>query len=311
MTWVGDDSLVWGITLEADLDRPALPLLDRVAALPVPTEVASGDAMSLAGRAFSTPLRVAADGSRITIAADHHRVDGLGLLGVLGALLGQDVTSNARGLGDRPPRPFVRSAAERLREAAIAPPEPVAFTGTRRPGPDGLSTQAAAGPIGNGALVAAAISAVRRWNRAHGAPDAPLAVAVGASRRSGSAPTIEDASAYLRLRAEAELTAAEVSALLNSAAPEPGADQIPSSGGLGRLAARVSRRLGSTLLVSHLGTVRAPGVLSLAFAPVTGGRSGVSLGAVTLHGTTTLTLRSRPGTLSPTDRDDILRLITG
>ena len=55
----------------------------------------------------------------------------------------------------------------------------------------------------------------------------------------------------------------------------------------------LSRRLGSTLLVSHLGEVTAEGVTGLAFHPVTAGGSGVSLGAVTLHGSTTVTLRAR------------------
>ena len=55
----------------------------------------------------------------------------------------------------------------------------------------------------------------------------------------------------------------------------------------------LSRRLGSTLLVSHLGEVTADGATGLAFHPVTAGGTGLSLGAVGLGGSTTLTLRAR------------------
>ena len=65
-------------------------------------------------------------------------------------------------------------------------------------------------------------------------------------------------------------------------------------------------RLGSTLLVSHLGDVTCPGVAALAFAPVTGGGSGVSLGAVGHDGATTLSLRARGRTH---DADDLAELL--
>src|SRR5690606_22715834 len=52
-------------------------------------------------------------------------------------------------------------------------------------------------------------------------------------------------------------------------------------------------RLGSTMLVSHLGQVTAPGVERLAFHPVTAGGTGLSLGAVGHDGRTVLTLRGR------------------
>ena len=61
-----------------------------------------------------------------------------------------------------------------------------------------------------------------------------------------------------------------------------------------RVATRLlSRRLGSTLLVSHLGALHVPGAVGAAFHPVSGGGSGVSLGAVALDDATTLTLRAR------------------
>ena len=52
-------------------------------------------------------------------------------------------------------------------------------------------------------------------------------------------------------------------------------------------------RLGSTLLVSHLGAVTAPAASELAFYPVTAGGTGVSAGLLTHGGGTTLTLRAR------------------
>jgi hypothetical protein len=55
----------------------------------------------------------------------------------------------------------------------------------------------------------------------------------------------------------------------------------------------LARRLGSTVLVSHLGRVEAAAVTSAAFYPMAGGGSGLALGAVTVGSTTTLTLRAR------------------
>lgn len=308
--WQGDDSLVWGITLEAGLaPGAALLALQRCALLPVGAEVVPGpdvDALELAGTPFTAPVRLGTRADTLVVAADHHRVDGLGLLGVLGVLLDAPVTSAARGLADRPSRPFVRAALARLTEAALAPTAVVAPTGVRVAGADLTTELRLDGAVGSAELVVASAAAVSSWNSDHGVPGRHVAVAVGASRRPGTTPTVEDASAYLRLTDVEELDLAGVREALRTAPAEPGADQVPTSPAVARVAAWAGRRLGSTLLVSHLGDVTAPGVGALAFRPVTGGRSGISLGAVTLEDRTTLTLRARPGSHTPADLATLL-----
>ena len=67
-----------------------------------------------------------------------------------------------------------------------------------------------------------------------------------------------------------------------------------AAGGILRAATSLlAPRLGSTLLVSHLGEVETAGCDDLAFYPVTGGASGLALGAVGIGGHTTITLRAR------------------
>ena len=66
-------------------------------------------------------------------------------------------------------------------------------------------------------------------------------------------------------------------------------------------------RLGSTMLVSHLGSVTTDAATDLAFYPVTAGGAGLSLGAVTQNDSTTLTLRGRA---SRWDDDTLTGLLT-
>jgi len=136
---------------------------------------------------------------------------------------------------------------------------------------------------------------VQTWNIAHGERDDRIAVAVGASIRPGAQARPEDASAYLRLRRAERLDADAVEAVLRSRPAEPPAPAVGGSGAVARVPGWFSRRLGSTLLVSHLGELRARRLDAVEFYPVSGGRSGVSLGAATVGGRTTLTLRARGG----------------
>jgi hypothetical protein len=93
------------------------------------------------------------------------------------------------------------------------------------------------------------------------------------------------------------MSAEQVRTALAAAPVQPGGGsgrRGPMGRALGAAARLAAPRLGSTLLVSHLGTVTADDRLTgAAFYPVTGGGSGLSLGAATVRGTTTLTLRAR------------------
>ncbi len=189
-----------------------------------------------------------------------------------------------------------------MREAVVAPPATVA-PGPAPAGPDDTVGDTfvrftVPGRVGTSELVRAATAATVAHNRERDARDSRVAVAVGASRAGGAAPRVADDSALLRLRDVERLSPDALREAIRSALPEP---PPPGSAGGSRLVATVttaamgalSSRLGSTLLVSHLGEVEAPGVADLAFYPVTGGGSGVSVGAVGLRGSTVVTLRGR------------------
>lgn len=323
--WRGDDSVTWGIacvaslTVGPDPDAVATRLLTLGEAYPWlrcrPGEVITTalDLASLASRPFSAgPLRIAIPGDgRIAVAGHHHAVDGLGLLSVLGALAGTPIHSDAHGLGQRPGRPFARAAASRLREAVLAPPVVVAQRDVPRTGRDVFASATVASRPRSADLVLAAVRATVTWNRSLRRPARRIAVAVGASRRPGGAAVVpRDESAYLRIRGAETMGRDDVAAALRSLPTEP--DTPARTNGsvvMSRLAAILSRRLGSTLLVSHLGQVAGDGLEALEFYPVTGGRSGVSLGAATVAGHTTLGLRGRDGRLTAEDLTGLLELV--
>jgi hypothetical protein len=105
--------------------------------------------------------------------------------------------------------------------------------------------------------------------------------------------TLADESAYLRIHVDPSEPGGAARALAE-AEPEPkaGPQQAALAGSV--LARSLSRRLGSTALVSNLGRIQAPiGLTSVAFWPVAHGRSGVAVGAATVGNGTSLTLRAR------------------
>ena len=121
---------------------------------------------------------------------------------------------------------------------------------------------------------------------------------MGVSRTGGADLVVGEHSGWLRIRNVERLTGPEVSQAVSSAplvtSPTGVRRSRPLRDGLVSAGLRVmAPRLGSTLLVSHLGRVEATGVEDLAFFPVTGGGSGLALGAVSLSGRTLLTLRAR------------------
>lgn len=293
--WSGDHRLSWQVVLVAELDEP-----------PVADVVAGRLARLGAREQWPSPLPVTAevDGNTLRISGHHAYVDGLALLRVLEELSGTPVTARARGIGDRPPRCGpLRGDLERLVEVFVGPPARVPPTRRRRAEGDAYAAVDLAGALDTASLAEAAVRAL---------PHGPgVALAVGVSRSGGDATAIRDDSALLRLRG-AE-SAADLRSWLREAAPEP--PPVPPGHGLlarfmGLMVALAHRllwrRLGSTVLVSHLGRVDAPGVRRLRFHPVTGGGSALALGAVTLNGTTTLTLRGRA---ADHDRDGLEGLL--
>lgn len=314
-TWVNDTGISWRILLTARLQESPDParLQDRL------DEVArehgwarsdlrrSGDLEGLRtdlAAAAVEPVVVGVAGRAVVVSAHHAHVDGLGLLTLLGRLTDQEVTSTARGVADREERPggFAAAATRRLGEAALAPPASVALP--PRPGAlgDVLVERDLLGTTTTSDLVAAAAAAVVATNQRAGRRTRHLSVAVGAGRPAApdEGPAIRNRSALMRLRDLEGVDATEVRERLRSAPLEP----PPRGGGAGgRLTSAAMRllanRLGSTLLVSHLGSVTAPGVDHLAFHPVTAGRTGLSLGAVALAGTTTVSLRTRAANATP------------
>ncbi|GAB3859240.1 hypothetical protein GCM10028801_20340 [Nocardioides maradonensis] len=283
--WVGDTSIGWRILLTAELgssvDRVALAALQRRLTEPDPR-----------------PVRVEDVDGAVVISAHHSAADGLGLLELLERAGHGPARSAARGVGAQEGGSLGAGIRQRLVEALLRPPaSPVPPVRTRSAG-DVLVTTEVAGPVTPAALVYAGARAARDWQAARGARADHVAIAVGASRGArppGADPA--DDSVLLRLRDVELLDRDGVAAALRAAGPEvsPGAAATSwlagAALGLGLRALR--SRLGSTLLVSHLGEVTAPDVERLSFHPVTAGGSGLSLGAVGHRGRTTLTLRAR------------------
>lgn len=333
--WVADPRIAWRILLTAELEgAPDLAELDRrMAALydeqgwrDAPAARTAGEAAALrAGLTGDDPAPVVAGvaGSHLVVSAHHGRVDGLGLLQALAALLAGPVVSSARGVGERPTTgSAVRTALGRLGEVVARPParlRPVA-PGRRATGRDVMVHRDVPGRWRTADLVHAGARGVVDLESARGRPAHRVAVAVGGSRTPVVGERrIADRSVLLRLRGVERLDRGAVADLL-ATAPVQTPPAIGSPGPAGRALDRVTAgglrllapRLGSTLLVSHLGRVTAPpAVQRLVFHPVTAGGSGLALGAVTVAGRTgadrtTLSLRGREG---PWDSDGLERLL--
>ncbi|WGX99872.1 hypothetical protein QI633_15135 [Nocardioides sp. QY071] len=310
--WVADPRIGWRILLTASVPAPVrtVELADRLDALvraegwparpplTAPTLAHLYDALVAPSR---EPLLVGAHGRDVVVSAHHGAVDGLGLLTVLDRLGLGPATSSARGVGDRTTTGgLVTTAARRLGEVALHPPSGVSPPAVPVPTPgDVLVAAEVPGTVRAAPLVHAAARAVVRHQAARGQQARHVAIAVGAVRGQAGAG-LGDHSVLLRLRDVERLDLAGVTEALRTAPvvtpPRPAPDRPWT-----RLAARATAtglrllapRLGSTLLVSHLGEVEAPHVERLAFHPVTAGGTGLSLGAVGHRGRTVLTLRAR------------------
>jgi len=325
--WVADGSIGWRILLSATLPTPpdiaaltaALTRLYDDQHWPVRDVLVGPSSERLRHELVAAdphPLLVGVAADEVVVSAHHSAVDGLGLLEVLSRCelpgVRGEIRSSAHGIGDRPPaHGLAVGIASRLAEAALRPPArpaPSERVTPSAPG-DALVDTSVAGRRRTAEIVHAAATAISAWQRAGGGSGGHLAVAVGASRivRAPGAPLADD-SALLRLRDVERMTRDEVAAAVRSAPPEPSPHGTgTATGTLLALGMRLLRtRLGSSLLVSHLGEVSAPGVEQLVFHPVTAGGSGLSLGAVGHAGRTTLTLRARAARW---DRDGLERLL--
>lgn len=331
--WSADPHVVWNVLLEAELDGP-LPhdLAERLAALnrdlgsPSTPVVHGTDAADLrrqlsvaTGAALFLGVLVGPDGrGTLVLSAHHAALDGLGMLGALARLTDTEVLAHARGLADRPGDGSVAGAmVRRLREVLLSPPDLVPGHGGR-PGTRGDSTTRAelGGQMHTSELVHRTLQGVGAWNRDRGGRVRRPAVAIGASRVGGTPLRLGNHSALIRLTRMAGVDAAGCRTRLQQAAAQP--DEMSGhASGLLHLATSVAlrvlrRRLGSTVLVSHLGRVEAPMVRSLALYPVTGGGSGLSVGAVSLVAgdstTTVVTARARGAEFSG---DALARLLEG
>jgi hypothetical protein len=326
--WVADPGIGWRILLTATLPEPA-GLAERLGAVsaqqawpPPPAVRRSDDLATLrAGLvdAHPAPLLVGSTGDQLVLSAHHSAVDGLGLLTLLERLGAGEVRSGARGVGSRPTSgSAARTTTRRLREAVLHPPARVTPAPAEDPTATGdvLVERTVPGSHRTAALVDAAARAVVARERARGRAAEHVAIAVGAVREQAGAADgpVADRSVLLRLTDVERLDAAGIATALAQAPVQT----PPSTAGGGHpLVAKatgaalraLAPRLGSTLLVSHLGEVTAPGVRALSFHPVTAGGTGLSLGAVGLDGATVLTLRGRAAQWNDNGLEQLLEAV--
>ncbi|MBU2696522.1 hypothetical protein [Pimelobacter sp. 30-1] len=325
--WVADPRIGWRILLTATLPAPAAP---DALATPLATLCAAQGwtyaAPTAAGaRALladsPAPLLVGVDGRDVVLSAHHSAVDGLGLLTVLDRLGLGPATSSARGVGTRTTTGgTARTVARRLGEVALRPPSGV--VPPDRPVPDhgdALVSATVPGSHRTAELVHAATRAVVRHQAERGRRARHVAIAIGAAREPAAGDQdgrIADRSVLLRLRDVERLDLDGIREAVRTApvqTPPAPAEPRPWSPVVDRAMTTGLRvlgpRLGSTLLVSHLGEVRAPAVEGLAFYPVTAGGTGLSLGAVGLDGHTVLTLRGRAAAWNDNGLEQLLEAV--
>lgn len=253
-------------------------------------------------------VALADDADRVLIAAHHGAADGIGLLALLGAVLDEPVTSSARGVTGRPvSSPFLRSAAQRLTEAAFRPPARVATDGSSAA--DVLHAgDVEAKRLDTASLIAAAASAVRAYNTARGVNARRVVAAVGASKSGGSRPSPRHDSTFLRLPVPVGASADDVRELLRAQPPEP--DFPTAASRMASTAARaLAARLGSTFLASNLGLVTANSLAALRFHPAASGPNGVSFGLSSTPTASTVTVRARGAYFSTDAAEQLLQLV--
>jgi hypothetical protein len=336
LTWTGQPEAAWSVVLEARVSDPleAGPVDERLAACasavpelgpPARARAISAAELPAVRSAFAdTPyadrgpaLRVAMTTERpavVLLAGHHGALDGLGLVALLGSILAAPITSSVRGLGPAPAAPWrPRAMLARLAEVVLAPPARVvpARHDRRSTGDQLLAAATSALTGGTAALVSAGLRAVRRWNHARGTDTRRPVVAVGASRRNGTSPRLGHEAAWLRLALAGDDDAA-VRLALERALPAPAGGGLPLPRVVRPLARLAAEQLGSTLLVSNLGSLQGPTELqSVAFFPKAYGRSGVAVGAATVGDASTITMRARARDFRQQDLERLLAEVIG
>jgi hypothetical protein len=318
----GDPRVSWAVLLELDLAEPlsVADLEHRLAVVVrrephlgrVPPVLAEPESWEQVRTRFAAEpfgdrdplLRVALSSApaRLLVAAHHGVVDGLGLLGLVGELIGRPLGSNARGLARTGAEVgFLRGTAARLGEIAFRPPERFAGAARLRAGGTGEVLVAKDLPVlrrGTAALAWSGFAALRTWNGPQRRLRQPIA-AIGVSRRSGEAPLapVRD-TAFTRLHLG---TVADLPGLATALAQTPPEPDFPETEG-GRVGRALSRwataalgpRLGSSFLASNLGVIDAGGAASaVRFWPAPSGPAGVALGLASVAGSMTVTVRVR------------------
>jgi hypothetical protein len=250
---------------------------------------------------------------RLRVAAHHGYLDGLGTLAAASLALARPLATTITGIGagfDRGPA-GPAYVARRSVEALLVPP--ARFAPDRRTSELGDHLLELTGPatsVSTPEVIAAATRALVRWNDQWRRRARRIVVAVGASRRPGSRPTLAEESAWFRFRV-VRPDPAVIRRTLERAAPEPAGSASMTGRVASRMAELLSQRTGSSMLLSNLGRVEdAAPILSGAFYPAVHGRSGIGVGVLTVNDTLTLTLRARRSAFTRDAAETILRSIS-
>ena len=329
----GHPEISWSIVLDLALELPVDPAeatrrlragwpVDELGPPPQATEgppaAASDRLEALADRPYRSGeprcrIEVVTEPSpRLRVAAHHAYLDGLGTLAAASLALGRPLATTIKGIGPgfdrRPAGPAY--VARRFVEAMLVPPARFApDRRTREPGDHLLELPGPAISVSAPDVIAAAARALVRWNRRRGRGARRIVVAVGASRRPGSRPTLAEESAWFRFRVERP-DPAVIRRTLERAAPEPAGSASMTGRVASRMAELLSPRTGSSMLLSNLGRVEDAGPIAHgAFYPAVHGRSGIGVGVVTVNETLTLTLRARRSEFTREAAETILRSI--
>ncbi|GAA3822138.1 hypothetical protein [Nocardioides panacisoli] len=324
--WVADPGIGWRILLTARLAVPLAPAAAGSALRALchehdwdPAEPVVGDELTSVRAELAAPhpapVRVGLAGPELVVSAHHSAADGLGLLEVLSSLTGAPVSSDARGAGRRPPGAgLARTVGRRLTEVALHPPAPVTSPSPPQPARGDVLVEGDAPPgLRTADLVQAAAGAVVAHQQAVGRRARHVAIAIGVGAPAGPGDRIGDRSGLIRLRDVERLDLAAIREAVRNApleTPPGGGRERPVLDRLATTGLRVlAPRLGSSMLVSHLGEVTADQAERLAFHPVTAGGSGISLGAVGHRGRTTITLRARATRWSEDGLQELLEAV--
>ena len=248
-------------------------------------------ALAAAGYGSAALLRVAVrdDGRRLAVGAHHGAVDGLGLVAVAAAALGQPLLTRARGIGDRPARSgFVRSSLARLGEALVDPPPRFAGSGEDSPVED--LSELTRPLVDRGTAHLAAAAARVFGDRGHDGSTAARhrrVAAIGLAARGRPSDGVPEAARACRRRR------GHVRRALAAVDPEPDFPATSARGVGPRVAHLLRRRLGATALLSNLGRDRRAASTRSRCSPRAAAREQSRSAWRPRASTTTLSLRTR------------------